>query len=205
MTVTLIIIIITSAVSVWAFQPNNTIFRQLDFNPYIISHTREYHRFLTNGLLHADWMHLIVNMYVLYVFGNGVETFFALVKGEMGHIIFLVFYILAIICSSIPSYEKHKNNPMYSAVGASGGTSAIVFSYIIFAPLSGFYLMFIPIEIPAIIFGVAYLIYSYYMAQKSNDNIAHDAHLFGALFGIIFTLALDKGIFSFFVEQLKQW
>jgi membrane associated rhomboid family serine protease len=126
-------------------------------------------------------------------------------KVEIGHVIFLSFYLLAVIISCIPSYQKNKNNHLYVSVGASGGTSAIVFSYILFNPLAGFYLMFIPIEIPAILFGIAYLAYSYYMSYQAKDNIAHDVHFFGALFGIIFTLLLNEGIFSYFLLQLQQW
>lgn len=205
MSVSLIILVITCIISIIAFQPNNQLFQQLDFSPYRIQQTREFHRFFTHALLHADWLHLIINMYVLYIFGTGVEEIFSDIKGESGHVIFFSFYLLAVITSSIPSYFKNRNNHLYVSVGASGGTSAIVFSYIMFNPLAGFYLMFIPIEIPAIIFGIAYLIYSYVMSYKGKDNVAHDVHFFGALFGIIFTLALDKEVLSYFWIQLSQW
>jgi len=205
MSVSLVILIITCLISIIAFQPGNNLFHNLEFSPYRIQHTREFHRFFTHAFLHADWLHLIINMYVLYIFGTGVEEIFVEIKGEIGHVIFLSFYLLAVIISCIPSYQKNKNNHLYVSVGASGGTSAIVFSYILFNPLAGFYLMFIPIEIPAILFGIAYLAYSYYMSYQAKDNIAHDVHFFGALFGIIFTLLLNEGIFSYFLLQLQQW
>jgi len=203
MSISTIIVLITSATSIYALQQNNILFDRWQFSAYLIQHKKEYHRFFTHALLHADWMHLIINMYVLYTFGNGVEENFKLVKGESGQFYFALFYVLSVVCSSIPSYEKNKNNSWYVSVGASGATSAIVFSYILFAPLAKFYFMFIPIGIPAIVFGIGYLIYSYYMSLKATDNIAHDVHFFGAIFGVLFTLALDKGIFMYFVQQLQ--
>jgi membrane associated rhomboid family serine protease len=141
-------------------------------------------------------------MYVLYIFGEGVEDYFFQIKGESGRMIYLLFYLLSVIVSSIPSFEIRKNDVSYSSVGASGATSAIVFSSIIFAPWNRIYLMFIPIGIPAFIFGIIYLAYSYYMARKAQDNIAHDVHFFGALFGVIFTLFLDHGILPYFIESI---
>lgn len=201
MSVTLLLILTNVVISLMAFR-DRLLFSKLLFRPYFIRKDREYYRFLSSGFIHADYMHLAINMYVLYIFGGGVEEYFLQIKGESGRIIYLLFYLLAVVVSSVPSFEMRKHDVSYSSVGASGATSAIVFSSIIFAPWNKIYLMFIPIGIPAFIFGFIYLIYSYYMSKKGQDNIAHDVHFFGALFGVIFTLLLDHGILPYFIDSI---
>lgn len=167
----------------------------------------EAYRVGTYALIHADWLHLIVNMYVLYNFGeNGTEAMYKIAFGSKGLLFFILLYVGGAITSVIPSYEKHKHNYGYTAVGASGAVSAIVFAYILFNPLSSFYFVFVPFPIPAYIFGLLYMGISYYLARQNKGNIGHDAHFFGALFGLMFTILLNKEIAFHFVEQLKsQW
>ncbi len=187
-TLTLIIVIMTAIISFQAFS-NQTMKQKLIFHPVTVKQNGEFYRFLTHGFLHGDMKHLIINMYVLYVFGEMVEKAFmseALFGATNGRIIFLVLYFGAIIISSIPQYIKHKDNQYYSALGASGGTSAIVFAFIIFDPWGWF--IFPPL--PGIVMAVAYLIYSSYMDKKGGDNIGHNAHFWGAVFGFIFTLVM---------------
>ena len=107
--------------------------------------------------------------------------------------------------SVLPSFGKHKDDPAYNAVGASGAVSAVVFASILFVPLGKIYLFFVPIGIPAFIFGGLYLIYSAYMAKRAKDNIGHDAHFWGALFGIVFTIALKPKIFLYFIDQIARF
>lgn len=189
MTVTIIIIFITSAVSVFAFG-NRELMGRLVFSPYDIKHFKKNYRFLTYALIHADWVHLLVNMMVLYSFGRVVETYYGLYFGNKAVLYYILLYIGGVALSTLPSFGKHKDDSSYTALGASGAVSAVVFASIIFDPLSKIYLFLIPIGIPAIIFGVLYLVYSWYMGTKKIDNVGHDAHFWGAIFGFVFTIVL---------------
>ncbi len=197
---TLFIIIITAVVSVYAFQKPEIMYRY-NFSPYQIIKRKEFHRIFSHALLHVDWMHLIINMLVLYSFANVLIFFFNHYFSFMpAGLLFLIFYILAIVASSLVSLFKQKNNYSYSAVGASGAVSAVVFACIFFAPLEKV-LFFGIIPIPGIIFGIAYLAYSYYMGKKNVDNIGHDAHFWGAIFGFVFPLVLEPRLINVFLNQ----
>jgi membrane associated rhomboid family serine protease len=189
MSVTIVIIAITVIVSVLAFN-NREIFRRLAFNAYDIKHFKNSYRFLSYALIHADWIHLFINMMVLYSFGRVVEQYYQMLFGLKGILYFILLYVGGTALSTLPSYGKHKDDYSYTAVGASGAVSAVVFTYILFDPLGKLTLFPIPIGIPSIIFGVLYLIYSAYMGKKNIDNIGHDAHFWGAVFGFVFTIAL---------------
>jgi membrane associated rhomboid family serine protease len=193
MSVTLIIIIGTVIVSLLAFN-NREIFRRLAFNAYDIKHFKNSYRFLSYALIHVDWIHLLVNMMVLYSFGGAVEHYYEVLFGVKGIFYFILLYIGGAALSTLPSYGKHKDDYSYTAVGASGAVSAVVFSFIIFDPLNKLMVFPIPIGIPAIIFGALYLVYSAYMGKKNIDNVGHDAHFWGAIFGFLFTIALKPGL-----------
>jgi membrane associated rhomboid family serine protease len=195
------IIIITSLVSLMAFN-NPQLLNRLQFNAYAIKHQKQGWRFLTYGLVHGGWAHLAINMFVLWSFGRIVFTFYAYHFGKLGMLYFLLLYVGGIMFSVLFDYRRHKNDALYNAVGASGAVSAIVFASIILYPVGGIYLFFIPIEIPSPIFGILYLIYSVYMARKGQDNIGHDAHFWGAVYGIILTIALKPELFIHFIEEL---
>lgn len=201
-TVTNIIIGITVAFSFIGFQ-NKDVFTRYMFNPFTVSTNREWWRFFTHAFLHADFMHLLMNMYVLYYFGTYIEDVFSLFFAEKAILFYLLLYIGAVFLSSFPSFEKHKNDIHYNSIGASGAVSAVVFSSILIEPLNSLYLMFIPIPIPAAIFGVLYLIYSWYMAKRGTDNIGHDAHFWGAVFGFVFTAILKPTLVLAFIDQIK--
>ena len=203
MTITWIIIILTALVSIPAFS-NAELFSRLRFNPYIIKETKQWYRFLSYGLLHADWTHLAMNMFVLYSFGEQVEMFMIYFFGAKGEFYYIILYVGAVVISVIPSFEKHKNDSWYNAVGASGAVSAVVFSSIIFLPNSKIIFLLLPFPIPSVVFGILYLIYSAYMAKKGKDNIGHDAHFWGALFGAIFTIALKPELALLFLKQLSE-
>jgi membrane associated rhomboid family serine protease len=198
---TLIIVIITSLISITAFQ-NREVFDKLKFNPWMIRHRKEWVRFITHGFIHVDTIHLIINMYVLYSFGSIAEDAFKALFHSNGRIIYLGLYLLAIPASSLFSYLKNKNNDHYNAVGASGAVSAVVFSSIIFIPKGGIGLLFLPIPIPSYIFGLLYLVYSAIMAKRAKDNIGHDAHFWGAIFGILFTFAVKPQLIEYFFKEI---
>lgn len=184
LTITNIILLMTGLLSWQAFEKPEMMQKML-FRPTLINDRKEYYRFLTSGFIHANFTHLLVNMWVLYQFGQFAEQMFQfLFEPVVGRIVFLLFYLSAVVVSSVPTYLRHQDNYSYSALGASGATSALVFAYILFAPWE----MFIFPPLPAIILGVGYLIYSSYMDKKGTDNIGHNAHLTGALYGISFTI-----------------
>lgn len=201
--ITYIILAITCFVSYKAFE-DVELKRKFIFNAYFIKQKQEYYRMFSHGLIHADWMHLGFNMYVLYSFGSNVEPIFVVLFGEkMGMVNYSILYVGGIAIASIYSYFKHQDNIYYNALGASGAVSAILFSSIALAPLSGIGIIFIPGSIPAWIFGILYLLYSNYMAKKGTDNIGHDAHFWGAVYGVVFTFAMKPELIDNFILQIK--
>lgn len=203
--VTFILIGITVLISNRAYKDYN-LKQQLLFHPYTIGKKGEYWRFLTHGFIHADSNHLFRNMLALFLFGMVLE------KGVFGYhqsgnapgiAIYIFFYLSAIIVASIPSYFKHQNNSSYGALGASGATSALVFAYILATDPWNWFL-FPPL--PAIIIAVGFIWYSTQMDKKGADNIAHDVHIWGAIYGLVFMLAIDNiydmGILDSFIEKL---
>jgi len=195
---TFIIIIVTSIISYASFK-NGNFKNQLLFSPFEYSNNKKWWIILTHGFIHADFLHLFFNMYVLYIFGPSLESYF-ISSSEIGWVYFLSFYLLGIIFSTLPSIFKHNNNPNYRSLGASGAVSSVVFAYIIIFPLRELGLLLIPgVFLPGFIFGVLYLVAEHYLSKKQYSNIAHDAHISGSVFGIFFILAYDyKNLLIFF-------
>ncbi len=198
--ITLIIIGVTSLVSYLAFQ-NNDLMDKLQFNAAKVVHQKHYYRLVSHAFIHANWSHLLVNMFVLYFFGRGIEQYFQYYFGIKATVFFLVLYFGAILASNIWSLIKHQNDYYYNAVGASGAVSAMVFAFIFFNPWEKLY-FFAVLPVPGIVFALGYLAYSYHMSKKSNDNVAHDAHLLGSIFGFIFPILLKPDLFGQFIDQL---
>ncbi len=192
MSITLVIIAVTVVVSMAALN-NMALFSRLLFQPFIIHEQRDWYRFITHGFVHGGMLHLLVNMYVLWMFGTAVEQAYAQITGSSPWLPYLVLYLGGIVLSSLPGYYKHRHDPAYRAVGASGATSAVVFSFILLHPDTKLMLIFLPIPLAAWIFGGLYLAYEWYMSKRGGDGIAHDAHYFGALYGIAFTAVLAPG------------
>ncbi|MFO8021623.1 MAG: rhomboid family intramembrane serine protease [Perlabentimonas sp.] len=201
---TFIIIAATALVSLLAFS-NSRLMSKLLMSPYLIMRQKEWYRLITHAFVHADYIHLFINMIVLLSFGLAVENMFEelsnndIIGSPTLH--FLILYFGGIVISSLTTLRKHKDNYYYRSVGASGAVSAVVFTSIFFSPLSNLYLMGI-IPIPAIVFGIGYLIYSHYMGKKSSDNINHDAHFVGAVFGFIYPLLIDPKLYKVFLNGL---
>jgi len=198
-----LIILITLVVSIVAFNDSD-LFDKLRFNAFDIKYNKQSWRFFSYAFLHVDWMHLLINMFVLYSFGAVVFTYFKIFFALKATIYFILLYIGGILFATIADYKKHKENVYYNAVGASGAVSAVVFSSIILHPSGSLYFFFIPFAIPSAIFGILYLIYSATMAKKANDNIGHSAHFWGALFGIIFTIVLKPSLANRFITEVLQ-
>lgn len=171
------------------------------FSPARIYQYKEWYRFISAGFVHADWMHLLVNMFVLYSFGSFVESAYRNLFAGLSTLYFLVLYLGALVVSLLPTYKKNKLNTYYHALGASGAVSAIVFASILFAPWQMLYLFGI-IPLPSVLFGLAYLIYTRKMTKQNNDGINHEAHFWGAIFGILYTVLLKPSLLLFFFQQL---
>lgn len=198
----LAIIIITSLISIYAFY-NHELFDRLKFTPYAIKHNNQGWRFLTYGIVHADWIHLFINMFVLYSFGKVVVDAFHFYFDVKGYLFYFLLYIGGIVFSVLFDFGKHKDDPYYSAVGASGAVSAVLFSSILIYPTGSVYLFPIPFPIPSTIFGILYLAYSVIMARRGKDNIGHNAHFWGAVFGIVMTIALKPRLAIELWQQIQ--
>jgi membrane associated rhomboid family serine protease len=204
--ITLIIIIATSIISFIAFSNHNLLDQFIFYPPAV--RRGQFYRFFSCGLIHADWGHLIFNMIALYLFGGMVEMEFIGVFGPMGRLVYLAMYVLALAASVIPTYINNKDNYHYRSLGASGAVSAIIFAGILFHPLVGIGLFFIPIYIAGFLFGVIYLLVSGWLDKRGGGNINHSAHIFGALFGIGFTIIAcqvfgHSSVLTDFIYQIK--
>ncbi len=201
MTVTLLIIIVTGLVSYQAFN-NRNIFEKLKHHPYIEHRSKEFFRLLSAGFLHGSMMHLAINMYVLYGFGQYVESKFLLTFGQIeGRAYYLLFYLIGILAGCAPTFFKHKNNPGFSSIGASGAVSSILLAYVYFDPW-GTLLLFFVIPIPAIVFAVLYIVYSSFAGNNADSRIDHLGHFGGAVWGVIGIIALMYSRFDVFIQQL---
>jgi len=189
-----IIIGITAIVSFLAWSNGELMFKCF-FIPNHIKERNEYWRFFSHGFIHADQQHLIFNMLTLFFFGPFVESAFAYHFGS-GYT-YVLFYFAALVASSIPDYLKHKNDYRYRSLGASGAVSAVLFAAIIFDPW-----MLINFIIPGILFAVGYLWYSARMSKMNQDNIGHNAHLWGGLFGMVFPFIMKPILLQEFIQNL---
>ncbi|MBO73329.1 MAG: rhomboid family intramembrane serine protease [Flavobacteriales bacterium] len=197
--ITYIIIGITALASYKAFQDGSLKWK-LIFNAYQIKERKEWYRFFSHGLIHADWIHFGFNIYVLYVFGKSVELSFVSIFGPVrGLLNYILLYAGALLASSVYSFVKNQDNPHYNALGASGAVSAVLFSYIAMNPNKDLMLFFI--ELPGWLLGTLYLLYSHYMAKKEMDNIGHDAHFWGAVFGFVVTFVFEPKLFGAFISN----
>jgi len=203
LSLTLIIIIITVAASLAAFN-NEALYRKGVLNPYLMFENGEYWRLISSGFLHGNYMHLGFNMFTFFFFGRQVELIFNRILGETGPVFFIIFYISAIIVSDLPVAFKQKNNPGYNSLGASGAVSALVFASIIYFPLQDLCLYGL-LCLPGFILGVIYIIYSYFQGKRMSDNINHEAHLYGAIYGIVFGIIVDPSAAGRFIEQVLSY
>ena len=201
---TILLIIITSIISIIAFS-NRDLFAKLQFNAYLVIQRKQWYRLISHGFVHANWSHLLVNMFVLYFFGSTTEEeLFKLADYDIVSfpiLTYILFYFSALIISSSISLAKHKDDHWYNAVGASGAVAAVLYFSIFFDPWSSLRLYFF-IPIPAIVFAILYIVYSHYMGRKGQDNIGHEAHLMGAVYGFIFPLFIDLDLIKVFIHEL---
>lgn len=200
---TIVLIIIISLVSVASFS-NPTLMHQLMHYPYLEHKEKQYYRLFTGGLVHADWFHLGINMFVLYNFGELIESIFAeMLPVSIAKLAYLGLFVFCVVVGNVPSFLREQHNQHYSGVGASGATSGIVFTFILFYPFQIIYIYVLPV--PGLLFAVLYLAYSSYAAKQQRDNIGHDAHFAGAIGGILYTLAVIPSTLSLFIDQISNY
>ena len=192
---TVTIILITVVISLIAFSNQKVMNRMLFWPPAL--QRGEYDRFISHGFIHADGAHLLFNMITLFFFGSVIESFYRQYFFDMG---FVLFYLGGLIAAIIPSYLKHKHDTHWASLGASGAVSAVLFAYILFEPWKLIFVFFIPV--PAIIFAVLYVAYSIWSGKRSNSNINHSAHLWGAAYGIVMTIILEPKLIPHFLNKL---
>lgn len=192
----LIIIAITCIVSIIAFN-NARLMQELILWPPAISRDRQYYRLLSYGLLHADPMHLLFNMFTLYFFGRAMEPLYNMVLGPFG---FVIFYCGGLVASILPTYWRNRNNSRYRSLGASGAVSATLFAFILLQPWARILVFVIPM--PAILFAVLYVAYEFWQERQGGGNINHNAHLWGAAYGVLFTILMEPRVIGVFLDQL---
>jgi membrane associated rhomboid family serine protease len=200
--ITVVLIIVISAVSIYGFQQPDFLQKML-FHPYSVKHRGEWYRFISSAFVHGSWMHLIFNMFTFYFFGEAVERYVLkpLFGSEMGGFYFVLLFVVGVVVSHISTYKKYADAAYYRSLGASGGVSSVVFASIMFYPANDLCLYGI-LCIPGFVLGPLYLIYSYYQGKRGADNINHEAHLYGALFGILFSIIVDVSVLGRFVDQV---
>lgn len=215
MYLTYFIIGATIIISLIAFERDDIRGRML-LNPYDVVHYKKWYRVFSHAFIHADLMHLSFNLYVLYMFGVqgqiqegyfpgflSVEPQFVLQFGNKGYFYYFLLYVGGILFSSVYSIYKHQDNPGYRALGASGAVSGVVFAFMILNPTAELGIIFIPgLHLPAYIFGPLLLAGEYYLARRGNTNIGHDAHISGAIFGMIFLLLVDPQYYVNFFNAI---
>lgn len=196
MSIVLIIIGITVFIS-FSVENKPDLKEKMLFMPNRIKHNGEYQRMISSIFIHADLNHLVFNMVSLYFLGNLFEQQMIQIYGvQLGSINFLLLYLIGGVAAEIYPFIRHQEDPYYRSLGASGAVSAVIFAAIFWNPTMNLYLFFIPFPIPAYIFGPIYLAFEYFAMKRGTTNIAHDAHIGGALFGIFFVLLLNpnKGL-----------
>jgi len=206
---TLVLILLTAAISIYAWS-NHDFMNSWMLNPVAMRKRNEWYRFLTAGFLHADLMHLIFNMFAFYSFGVIIQAVFEGVFGPQdGLLRYLILYLGGIIVSDIPSYIRHRKDPDYRSLGASGGVASVIFASILFNPVApdggGIYIFPIPFPIQPFLFGLLYLGYSYYQGRRQGDNINHDAHFYGALYGMLVTLMMFPQEGPMFIDKIARY
>jgi membrane associated rhomboid family serine protease len=189
MSVALVIFVATLAASLLGLFAAPKIIERSLFRPYYFLRRRQYDTIVTSGFVHADLPHLIFNMVTFWFFAFPLEK-------EIGPVRFALLYFLGLVVSDAGTYFKHRNDPQYASLGASGAISAVLFAAIVYFPWMKLFIIPIPLPIPAPLFAVAYVAYSWWSARQARGRINHDAHLGGALFGLVFVLLTDPAAYG---------
>lgn len=197
--ITLLIIGFTVLLSMRALSDRNTM-EKLWFEPFQVAYRKEWYRFISHGFVHGSGMHLFVNMFVLWMFGRKLEQQLGFVT-DWSLLMYMLLYLGSVAVAALPGYLRHRNNPEYRAVGASGAVAAVLFATIVVDPLDPLYLFGI-VELPGWVVGIGYLVYEFVQDKRAQGNIAHDAHFVGALFGLLFMAALEPRLLTTLVDRI---
>ncbi len=181
MTVTLIIIALTSVISLMALYLTPRLQDWGMLRPYRTLRKKSWHELMTSGFLHANFPHLLVNMFVLFFFGMELER-------TLGPVHMVTVYLSGILISSLPTLVKFRDDPTYATIGASGAVGSVLFAFIFIFPTENLYLIFFPVAIPAWLFAMLYLGYSIYESNRRRGKINHEAHIAGSLWGVIYMI-----------------
>ncbi len=185
------LLILMAGISISAFSRYSLI-EAMRHYPYQESRDHSFYRWMSCGFVHGNYLHLILNAFVLYQFGSVIEHMYvARFRSVPGSSLFLTVYLLILILSCLPTYFRHRNNPSYASIGASGAISGILFIYIYHFPLNTLYFYGV-IPLPAILMGVLYLVYSWWAARNTHDGIDHEAHYYGAVLGLVSGIIIDN-------------
>ncbi|HQR72742.1 MAG TPA: rhomboid family intramembrane serine protease [Burkholderiaceae bacterium] len=184
-----LILAVTLVTSLAGLFGSATIIERNLFRPYWFLRRRQYETIITSGLVHADLPHLLFNALTFYFFAFQVER-------QVGSARFAALYLFGLVVSDAGTYFKHRNDPNYASLGASGAISAVLFASIVYFPWQKLFILPIPVPIPAPLFAIGYVAYSWYSARHAHGRINHDAHLGGALAGLVFVLLTDPGAYS---------
>jgi membrane associated rhomboid family serine protease len=187
--IALVIFVATLAASLLGLFAAPKIIERSLFRPYYFLRRKQYDTIVTSGFVHADLPHLIFNMMTFWFFAFPLEK-------EIGPVRFALLYFLGLVVSDAGTYFKHRNDPQYASLGASGAISAVLFAAIVYFPWMKLFIIPIPLPIPAPLFAVAYVAYSWWSARQARGRINHDAHLGGALFGLVFVLLTDPAAYG---------
>ena len=193
-----IIFAFTIVTSIYTFS-NHQFFGRFMLHPYSVSKGQRLYTLLTSGLIHRDWGHLLFNMLTFYFFGFSLEAMLVSFS-TWGHLQFAIIYILGLVLSDLGTVYKQRNNASYYSLGASGAICAVLFSFILFTPKTMLGI-FMVIPMPAWLFGILFLGYCMWAAKNAKDSINHDAHFFGAIFGIIITIIFYPQVIQHFISQ----
>lgn len=205
--ITITIIVLTALISIRAFKDNELMGR-LIFHPPVVARG-DWYRLFSYGVVHADYTHLIFNMFTLYFFGVDIERVFTAVFGQTtGAVLFIVLYLSALLVSILPTYFKNRNNSSYYGLGASGAVSAVIFVYMLINPMNYMGILFIPVMLPAFLFGIIFILISLSLEKKQAGGINHTAHITGGLYGIIFSILIfftfaDINLINSFISQIR--
>lgn len=194
--VSLLIFISTLGISLYAMYGNQSLFYRWMLRPYAVAHEGKWYQIITSGFIHADLWHLLFNMLAFYFFAFPLEGAF------LHPLEFLLIYFGSMALADVSTILKHKDNPDYASVGASGAIAGILFSSILYMPYGSIMIFPIPFGIPAPIFGILFLVYSYYIGRKVESFVNHEAHFWGALSGVAITIILDPSVIPHFFSYI---
>ncbi|MGH1361981.1 MAG: rhomboid family intramembrane serine protease [Calditrichia bacterium] len=190
-----LVLISTIAISLHALYNDQQLLYRMMLHPYSVFRNKQYELLVTHGFIHADIAHLAFNMFTFYFFGIALEL-------HVGHIGFIIVYFGSMLASALITSWQRKNNEEHRSLGASGAVSGALLGFILFQPTASLYMMFIPIPIPAWLFAIAYIGYSYYASQNQRSRIDHAAHLWGAVAGVVLTLLIKPSALGTFISQM---